>query len=135
MFPARSVSSLEPQSDVTGTWQVCTPQTVPDCSAVGYLFGRNLNQALKLPVGIVVSAYGASTAEAWIPRDAMAADPQLKPMLDKFDARENYFKAHPGATDTDAPPAPLTINARPRPPAPCAILCAISTSPPFCSTA
>jgi len=118
MFQARSVSALDPQSDVTGTWQVCTPQTVPDWSAVGYLFGRDLNQALKLPVGIVVSAFGASTAEAWIPRDAMAADPLLKPMLDKFDARENYFKAHPGATDAGAPPAPLTINARPSAPGP-----------------
>jgi sialate O-acetylesterase len=118
MFQARSVSALDPQSEVTGTWQVCTPQTVPDWSAVGYLFGRDLNQALKLPVGIVVSAFGASTAEAWIPRDAMAADPLLKPMLDKFDAREAYFKAHPGATDAGAPPAPQTINARPSAPGP-----------------
>ena len=41
------------------------------------------------------------------------SDPQLKPMVDKLDAREDYFKAHPGATAADAPPAPLTINARP----------------------
>ncbi len=118
MFQARSVSALDPQSDVTGSWTVCTPQNVPDWSAVGYLFGRDLNQALKLPVGILVSAFGASTAEAWIPRDAMAADPLLKPMLDKLDARENYFKAHPGATDAGAPPAPLTINARASAPGP-----------------
>ena len=58
-----------------------------DFSAVGYLFGRDLNQALKRPVGIVLSAYGASTAEAWVPREALAADPLLKPMLDKLDAR------------------------------------------------
>jgi sialate O-acetylesterase len=118
MFTVKTATTLEPQSDVVGVWQVCTPETVPDWSAVGYLFARDLNQALKLPVGIVLSAFGASTAEAWVPRAALAADPQLKPMLDKFDPRENYFKAHPGASDADAPPAPQTINSRPGRPGP-----------------
>jgi sialate O-acetylesterase len=118
MFTVKNVKAYDPLSDVVGDWEVCTPETVPNFSAVGYLFGRDLNQALKLPVGIVLSAYGASTAEAWIPRDAMASDPMLKPMLDKLDARESYFKAHPGADDTGAPPSPLTINARPGKPGP-----------------
>jgi sialate O-acetylesterase len=119
MFTVKNATAYGPQSDVVGTWQVCTPQTVPDWSAVGYLFGRNLNQALKQPVGIVLSAFGASTAEAWVPRDAMAVDPLLKPMLDKLDAREIFFKAHPNAaSDADAPPSPLTINARPGRPGP-----------------
>jgi sialate O-acetylesterase len=121
--PSRTPPTYGPQTDAVGTWQVCTPQTVPNFSAVGYLFGRDLNQALKLPVGIVLSAFGASTAEAWVPRDALAADPLLKPMLDKLDAREDYFKAHSTATggpasDADAPPSPLTINARAARPGP-----------------
>jgi sialate O-acetylesterase len=44
-------------------------------------------------------------------------------MLDKFDARYDYFKAHPAVNgvapnDADAPPAPQTINARPGRPRP-----------------
>jgi len=118
IFTVKQVKSYTPQSDVVGVWKVCSPGTAPDFSAVAYLFGRNLNQELKVPVGMVVSAYGASTAEAWVPRPALASDPQLKPMLDKFDARYDYFKAHPGANDTDAPPAPATINSRPGRPGP-----------------
>ena len=68
---------------------MCSPETVADFSAVGYLFARDLQQELKVPVGIVLEAYGASTAESWLPREALAADPRLKPMLDKFDARES----------------------------------------------
>lgn len=118
MFTVKNVKAIDPLSDVVGTWEVCTPETVPNFSAVGYLFGRDLNQALKLPVGIVLSAYGASTAEAWVPRDALASDPLLKPMLDKLDAREDYFKAHPpvngvAPSDADAPPSPQTVNSRP----------------------
>ena len=72
MFTVKNATAYTPQTDLTGEWQVCTPETVPNFSAVGYLFGRDLNQALKLPVGIVLSAFGASTAEAWVPRDALA---------------------------------------------------------------
>ena len=123
MFTVKTVKALEPQSDVAGEWVVCSPATVADFSAVGYLFARDLNQALKVPVGVVLSAYGASTAEAWVPRAALAADPLLKPMLDKFDARESYFKEHPaidgvGVSDADAPPAPQMLNARPGKPGP-----------------
>ena len=113
MFTVKNATAYTPQTDLVGEWQVCTPETVPNFSAVGYLFGRDLNQALKLPVGIVLSAFGASTAEAWVPRDALVSDPLLKPMVDKLDAREDYFKTHPTANDADAPPSPQTINARP----------------------
>jgi sialate O-acetylesterase len=123
MFTAKPLKSFAPQSEVPGVWQVCSPAVVGDWSAVGYLFARDLNQALKLPVGIVLAAYGASTAEAWVPRDALASDPLLKPMVDKLDARYNYFKEHPAVsgvatTDADAPPSPQTLNARPGRPGP-----------------
>lgn len=118
MFTVKMASTIDPQTEAVGEWLVCTPETVPNFSAVGYLFARDLNQALKRPVGIVLSAFGASTAEAWIPRETLVADPQLKPMVDKLDAREDYFKAHPAVTDAGAPPAPATINSRPGRPGP-----------------
>jgi sialate O-acetylesterase len=126
MFTVKNASSYTPQTDEVGTWQVCTPETVPNFSAVGYLFGRDLNQALKLPVGIVLSAFGASAAEAWVPRDTLAADPQLKPMLDKLDAREP-------PTPTPRPPRSPSTLAR-RAPAPCATPRTISTSQPSSTT-
>jgi len=71
-----------------------------------------VQQRLHVPVGILTVAYGASTAEAWVPREAVAADPQMKPMLDRFDALEEFYKTHPGATTAEAPPGPQTINGR-----------------------
>lgn len=113
MFTGKASKAYEPQTDIEGEWKVCSPATVGDFSAVGYLFARDLQRELKVPVGIVLEAYGASTAESWLPRSTMAADPMLKPLLDKFDARENYYKEHSEGTDADAPPAPETLNARP----------------------
>jgi sialate O-acetylesterase len=112
MFTVKPTTEYAPQTDVAGTWQVCTPDVVGDWSAVGYLFGRNLNQALKQPVGIVLSAFGASTAEAWIPREALLADPVLAPMVTQLDTRYNFFKQHLGSTDAGAPPEPIMLNGR-----------------------
>ena len=112
MFTVKAQKSYTPQDEVAGEWQVCSPETVPGFSAVGYLFARQLQQRLRVPVGILTVAYGASTAESWAPREAVAADPQLKPMLDRFDALENFYKTHPGATAGDAPQGPQTINGR-----------------------
>jgi sialate O-acetylesterase len=116
MFTVKEKKSYTPKDDVSGEWKVCSPETVPGFSAVGYLFARNLQERLHVPVGILTVAYGASTAEAWVPREAVAADPQMKPMLDRFDALEDFYKAHPDAMAADAPPGPQTINGRgPRP--------------------
>jgi sialate O-acetylesterase len=118
MFTARPVKAYTPQETAFGAWEVCSPATVPAFSAVGYLFARDLQQRLGVPVGIVTVAFGASTAEAWLPREALAADPLLKPLLDRFDALEEYFKSHPHAMAADGPPAPQTLNGRPRTPGP-----------------
>jgi sialate O-acetylesterase len=113
MFTGKERKSYDPQAVVDGEWQVCSPETVPGFSAVAYLFGRNLHKELNVPVGMVVLAYGASTAEAWIPREALAADPPLKPMLDGFDAAVKFYRANPQAPGDQAPQPPQTINARP----------------------
>jgi sialate O-acetylesterase len=113
MFSGKPSTSYDPQASIAGQWIICSPQTVGDFSAVGYLFARDLQKALNVPVGIVLEAFGASTAEAWIDRDTLAADPMLKPMLDRFDALEKFYRQNPKATTDQAPPAPQTLNARP----------------------
>ncbi|GGG64871.1 sialate O-acetylesterase [Edaphobacter dinghuensis] len=113
MFTGKATKAYEPQTDIVGEWKVCSPETAGDFSAVGYLFARDLQRELKVPVGIVLEAYGASTAESWLPRPTVAGDPMLKPLLDKFDARVSYYREHPGGLDADAPAGPQTLNARP----------------------
>lgn len=118
MFTAETVKSYTPQSEVQGRWLICSPENAGKFSAVGYYFARSLQKQLKVPVGMVTVAYGGSTAEAWLPREVIAADPVLKPMLDDFDALESFYKSHPDATTEQAPKIPQTINARPGKPGP-----------------
>jgi sialate O-acetylesterase len=116
MFTAKSAKTYEPQTDVKGEWLVCSPENVPAFSAVGYLFSRDLYRELQQPIGFITVAFGASTAESWIRRETVAADPLLKPMLDHFDAAVQFFRTKPGAPPSEAPQPPQTINARPGPP-------------------
>ena len=116
MFTGKAAKTYDPQSEIQGEWLICTPENVPGFSAVGYLFSRDLHRELKRPVGFLTLAFGASTAESWIRRETVAADPLLKPMLEHFDAAVQFYRTRPDAPPSEAPQPPQTINARPGPP-------------------
>ncbi|MCX6632771.1 MAG: hypothetical protein NTW28_34660, partial [Candidatus Solibacter sp.] len=113
MFTGKGAKTYDPQSEIQGEWLVCTPANVPGFSAVGYLFSRDLHRELKQPVGFLTLAFESSTAESWIRRETLAADPLLKPMLDHFDAAVRFYRTKPDAPSREAPKPPQTINARP----------------------
>ena len=60
-------------------------------SAVGYFFGRQLHQALGVPVGLINDAWGGSACEAWIRRDVLAADPKFARMLKRWEQIEKDY--------------------------------------------
>ncbi len=91
MFTGKSAKANTPQERVAGEWLVCSPETVPGFSAVGYFFARELQKELKVPVGIITLSFGASCAHAWIRRDAMLGDPAFKAVLDRFDEQVKAY--------------------------------------------
>ena len=62
-------------------WMACTPDTVKDFSAVAYFFSRNLNEDLKVPIGIIHASWGGTPAEAWTSLDALSRDDALMPVF------------------------------------------------------
>lgn len=92
MFTGEWTRAYRPEPRVGGEWKVCTPESVREFSAVGYFFARDVHRALGVPIGIVTLTYGASTAQAWIRREAIEADPRLKPSLDEFDAKVKAYQ-------------------------------------------
>lgn len=73
-------------------WMVCSPETVGNFSAVGYFFGRQLQQTLGVPVGLINNAWGGSAAEAWVPRNVLEADAQYTPLMERWKQNEARFK-------------------------------------------
>lgn len=67
-------------------WAVCSPETIPEFSASGYFFGRELYKALNVPVGLIDSSVGGTPAEAWTPKSVLEADPALKSIFERWEA-------------------------------------------------
>jgi sialate O-acetylesterase len=87
MFTSDFARSYAPRDNIPGcAWKVCTPENVREFCAVGYFFARDLQKEINVPIGILALTYGASTAQAWIRREALAANAQLEPLLERFDA-------------------------------------------------
>lgn len=74
----------EPLEDVEGRWEVCSPATVGHFSAAAYFFAREIHKKLNVPVGLITTAYGASTAEAWTSRAALEAEGDLHFLLEEY---------------------------------------------------
>jgi sialate O-acetylesterase len=53
-------------------------------SGVGYFFARDLQAALKVPVGLIDAAYGGTPAEAWMSPEAVQSRPEFQPILDEY---------------------------------------------------
>lgn len=80
LFSVPKAIKAEPLSDTVApaSWQVCTPESARNFSAVGYFFGRELHQKLNVPIGLINSSWGGTYAEAWTSRDTLAQMPAYK---------------------------------------------------------
>lgn len=66
----------DPPSVGQAKWLVCTPKNVlvgdwGGFSAAGYFFGRDLQQHLKVPIGLIHTSWGGTVAEAWTSAEAL----------------------------------------------------------------
>ncbi len=71
LFTVPKRISPQPVTEIDAAWQVCAPGTVADFSAVGYFFGRQLQQDLDVPIGLIDSSWGGTIAEAWTSAGAL----------------------------------------------------------------
>ncbi len=55
-------------------WNVCSPSTVGNVSAVAYYFAQKLNTTLNIPIGIIISADNGSYCQAWTNAEAIEND-------------------------------------------------------------
>ena len=92
LFTVEHKTSQSPVLNVEGRWVVTTPDEAAQFSAVGYFFGRELHQRLKIPVGLINTSWGGTPAEAWTTHEALVSSKELKPILDRY---ESSLKALP----------------------------------------
>lgn len=116
-----------PIAELNGSWQACSPQTVPKFTAVGYYFGRDLHKHLGVPIGLINSSVGGTPADAWTSLEVLQKEfPVIlanhqKAMTGYPDALNKYHEQEPVLLEQwtkDAEAARASGKAEPRKPAP-----------------
>lgn len=71
LYVARGTSFGKKMPDVVSAgWQICTPQSVADFSALGYFWGRDLHREIGVPIGLINANYGGTPIESWMEQEA-----------------------------------------------------------------
>jgi sialate O-acetylesterase len=91
LFYVPRKTSPVPLQDVDARWTVCSPDTIGEFSAVLYYFGRDLEQNLKVPMGLIHSSWGGTPIVSWISGTALTTNPQLAPMLTFWEEQISRF--------------------------------------------
>lgn len=88
------IIGLQPQEKVSTKWSVCTPQSTLSFSCVAYFFGRRLHQELDMPIGLISTNWGGSSAEAWVNQDILKKE---------FPEFTNTMKGYPALINRSGP--------------------------------
>jgi sialate O-acetylesterase len=118
LFTVGPAVAEKPQRDVKGYWVPTRPETVSNFSAAAYFFGRDLQRVLNVPIGLIHSSWGGTSAEAWTSRETLQSDPDFKSILhggvrllspypklfDDYDAQLAQWREASDKTESDGAP-------------------------------
>lgn len=110
MFTVKRNPQVKPQTDVSGAWIEAKPETVGPFSATAYFFGRDLQQSLKVPVGLIHTSWGGTRVQAWTRKEALDGNTYSKHEHENFTkALEAYGKDSTKAKNPLGPNSPSVL--------------------------
>ena len=92
------IASATPQNEVPAQkkhktqWSVCNAKSLANFSAVGYGFGKELQETLNVPVGLIDASYGGTPIEGWLSAEYLAANPKVAAVCKKDLSRSRKWK-------------------------------------------
>lgn len=75
LFTVKRNTSETPQESCDGKWLVSSSESVAPFSAVGYLYARQLQKRLKVPVGIINSSWAGTRIQPWLSKKIISKFP------------------------------------------------------------
>lgn len=76
-FKVARAKSETPIETASGAWEVCSPATAGNFTAVGYFFAREIQPRIGVPVGLINATWGGTQIECWLSSTALASDPRF----------------------------------------------------------
>lgn len=97
LFTVEKKIAYQPLDNVKGKWEICSPASSGNFSAVAYFFARKLQADLKIPIGLINSSWGGTNIQTWISWDLIGKRDQYKnadlAKLEKENAEMNEKRA------------------------------------------
>ena len=98
LYSTGRISAATPQNDVPvqrkhrAKWSVCNARDLKSFSAVGYGFGKDLQAALNVPIGLIDASFGGTPVEGWLSAEYLAANSKLAAVCKKDLSRSKKWK-------------------------------------------
>ena len=83
IFASTPQTEVPAQKKHKAQWSVCNAKSLKEFSAVGYGFGKELQQALNVPIGLIDASYGGTIIEGWLSADYLAKNPKVAAAVNK----------------------------------------------------
>ncbi len=80
----KEMSSTPKEKLKSAKWEVSSPATVGNFTAVGYFCAKKLYQELKIPIGIINASWGGTCVETWTSREGFENSDEFKDMISKY---------------------------------------------------
>ena len=97
-FRVKTRTAAEPQIDCTGEWELSSPDTAKNFSAVAYFFAQEIRRDQKVPVAVLQAPWGGTDIETWISLAGLKQNPALNNPLGRWEkalAEYEKVKANP----------------------------------------
>ncbi|KJD32797.1 hypothetical protein PW52_15070 [Tamlana sedimentorum] len=74
LFSVSKAGASTPQKSLkeSSGWLMASPENVSNFSAVAYFYGKQLQQILDVPVGLIHSSFGGSSVKAWLSKQGIS---------------------------------------------------------------
>ncbi len=95
VYEVENHPGIRPKKRNPGHWVVVTPESARNDSAVAYFFGRELQQKLNRPVGLIEASWGGTPIETWMSHEALEKIPQRAAALAQIDKEAAAFPQEP----------------------------------------
>ena len=91
LYQVNRVTVQEPRFSAPDGWKVSSGENVATFSAVGYYFGKDLQQIVDVPIGLIDSSWGGTPIVAWIQKSTLKSFPHTAERLDEWDYQLEHF--------------------------------------------
>ena len=91
--------SKHPSDSCSAMWMPSDTSSVLLSSATAYYFGLELYERFKVPIGLIISAWGGTPAESWTPDEYLKYTPGLQ-----------YYLGHPNDPGSEATAPSVLFN-------------------------